>query len=65
MSPEVMREAVALVRQRVTLEASGGVNLETVESIASTGVDYISIGALTHSVRAIDFSMEILREKNL
>jgi nicotinate-nucleotide pyrophosphorylase (carboxylating) len=65
MSPEVMREAVALARQRVTLEASGGVNLETVESIASTGVDYISIGALTHSVRAIDFSMEILREKNL
>ena len=65
MSPEVMREAVALVRQRVTLEASGGVNLETVESIASTGVDYISIGALTHSVRAIDFSMEILREENL
>jgi nicotinate-nucleotide pyrophosphorylase (carboxylating) len=64
MSPEVMREAVALARQRVTLEASGGVNLETVESIASTGVDYISIGALTHSVRAIDFSMEILKEKN-
>jgi nicotinate-nucleotide pyrophosphorylase (carboxylating) len=40
------------------------VNLETVASIASTGVDYISIGALTHSVRAIDFSMEILQEGN-
>jgi nicotinate-nucleotide pyrophosphorylase (carboxylating) len=60
MTPERMREAVALVRHRVQLEASGGVSLETVASIASTGVDYISIGALTHSVRAIDFSMEIL-----
>ena len=65
MNPELMREAVALVRHRVKLEASGGVSFETIASIAATGVDYISIGALTHSVRAIDFSMEILTEKNL
>jgi nicotinate-nucleotide pyrophosphorylase (carboxylating) len=65
MNPELMREAVTLAQQRVKLEASGGVTLETIASIAATGVDYISIGALTHSVRAIDFSMEILTEKDL
>ena len=40
-----------------TLEASGGVNLETVRAIAETGVDFISIGALTHSAPALDFSL--------
>ncbi len=55
-----MSEAVALARGRVLLEASGGVNLETVSAIAATGVDRISIGALTHSARAIDFSMELV-----
>lgn len=60
MNLELMREAVKLVDHRVKLEASGGVNLTTVAAIAATGVDYISIGALTHSVTAIDFSMEIL-----
>ena len=65
MNPELMREAVTLAQQRVKLEASGGVTLETIASIAATGVDYISIGALTHSVRAIDFSMEILTENDL
>ncbi|MEI7774543.1 MAG: nicotinate-nucleotide diphosphorylase (carboxylating), partial [Verrucomicrobiota bacterium] len=44
----------------VLLEASGGVSLETVAAIADTGVDFISVGALTHSARAIDFSMELL-----
>ena len=50
MTPAQMRAAVALVAGRVPLEASGGVNLETVRAIAETGVDYISVGALTHSV---------------
>lgn len=63
MNPELMREAVELVAHRVKLEASGGVNLTTVAAIAETGVDYISIGALTHSVQAIDFSMEILEDR--
>jgi nicotinate-nucleotide pyrophosphorylase (carboxylating) len=63
MNPELMREAVKLAAHRVKLEASGGVNLTTVAAIAATGVDYISIGALTHSVQAIDFSMEILEDR--
>lgn len=60
MTLEQMREAVALSAGRVLLEASGGVNLQTVAAIAATGVDRISVGALTHSARAVDFSMELL-----
>ncbi|MEI6871145.1 MAG: carboxylating nicotinate-nucleotide diphosphorylase [Verrucomicrobiota bacterium] len=63
MSLEEMRAAAAMaasVAPEVLLEASGGVTLETVASIAATGVDFISVGALTHSARAIDFSMELL-----
>ena len=60
MSLEAMREAVALGGGRVPFEASGGVCEETVGAIAATGVDYISAGALTHSARAVDFSMELL-----
>lgn len=56
MSLDDMREAVARTGQRVKLEASGGVNLESVRAIAETGVDYISVGALTHSVTALDVS---------
>jgi nicotinate-nucleotide pyrophosphorylase (carboxylating) len=61
-----LREAVALVRtlppeRRVKLEASGGVTIETVRPIAETGVDYVSIGALTHSARALDLSLELTR----
>ncbi|MDX2226451.1 MAG: carboxylating nicotinate-nucleotide diphosphorylase [Verrucomicrobiae bacterium] len=59
MSCTQMRECVELTAGRVQLEASGGVTLETVAHIAQTGVDFISVGALTHSVKAIDFSMEI------
>lgn len=57
MSLEQMREAVALNRGRAKLEASGGVNLDTVRAIAETGIDRISIGALTKDVRAIDLSL--------
>lgn len=60
MSLAELRSAVALSAGRIALEASGGVTLETVASIATTGVDFISAGALTHSAKAIDFSMELL-----
>jgi nicotinate-nucleotide pyrophosphorylase (carboxylating) len=59
MPPERLREAVAIAAGRVRLEASGGITLETVRAIAETGVDAISIGALTHSVRALDISLEV------
>jgi nicotinate-nucleotide pyrophosphorylase (carboxylating) len=54
-----MREAVAIGKGKVKFEASGGVNLRNVRQIAATGVDYVSIGALTHSAHAIDFSLEL------
>jgi nicotinate-nucleotide pyrophosphorylase (carboxylating) len=59
MSPALMRQAVLLVRGRALTEASGGITLETVAAAARSGVDRISVGALTHSVRALDISMEI------
>lgn len=59
MTTDELREAVALVNGRAKLEASGGVTLDTVAGIAATGVDYISVGALTHSAAAVDFSMEL------
>lgn len=57
MAPATMREAVRLIDRRALTEASGGVTLKTVRAIAETGVDYISVGALTHSSRAVDISM--------
>jgi len=57
MDVETMRRAVTLVAGRAEVEASGGVNLDNVRSIAETGVDIISVGALTHSVTACDISM--------
>ncbi|QIF04720.1 carboxylating nicotinate-nucleotide diphosphorylase [Roseimicrobium sp. ORNL1] len=59
MGTETMREAVELVKGKVELEASGGVTLERIAEIAATGVDYISSGALTHSVRSVDLSLEL------
>jgi len=59
MPTAAMRAAVARVNGKVALEASGGVTLENVREIAETGVDRISIGALTHSVRALDISMRV------
>ncbi len=59
MTLDELREAVRLVAGRAKLEASGGVRLATVRAIAETGVDYISVGALTHSARAVDFSLEM------
>ncbi len=57
MDLDGLRRAVALVDGRAELEASGGVTLETVRAIAETGVDWISVGALTHSAPALDVSL--------
>jgi nicotinate-nucleotide pyrophosphorylase (carboxylating) len=59
MTPPDLREAVQLVAGRARTEASGGVTLDTVDAVARTGVDFISIGALTHSARSLDVSMEV------
>ena len=59
MPLDLMREAVAVTDRRATLEASGGVTLDTVRGIAETGVDFISSGALTHSARSVDVSLEL------
>ena len=58
-SPPDLRRAVEMIDHRVEVEASGGVTLDKVRAIAETGVDYISIGALTHSVKALDISLEL------
>ncbi|MFN3558000.1 MAG: carboxylating nicotinate-nucleotide diphosphorylase [Brevundimonas sp.] len=55
-----LREAVAYVAGRVTLEASGGVNLETIRAIAETGVEVISVGALTHSAASLDIGLDAI-----
>ncbi len=63
MTPGMVREAVERVKshtRRVPLEASGGINLENIRAYAETGVDYISVGALTHSAQAVDLSMRIV-----
>lgn len=59
MTVDQMRRAVGWVAGRVPLEASGGITLEAVRAVAETGVDYISVGALTHSVTALDISLEV------
>lgn len=60
MDPETMRQAVERVAGRAVLEASGGINADNLEEVAKTGVDYISMGALTHSVKALDLSLDIV-----
>jgi len=62
MSPDEMREVVAYVGEsgsRVKLEASGGLTLDRAAEIAATGVDYLAIGALTHSAPALDIGMDV------
>ncbi len=56
-TPELLKEAVALINGRYETEASGGITLQTIRKYAETGVDFISSGALTHSVKALDLSM--------
>ena len=59
MSPELMKKAVEITNGRAVLEASGGITDETLRAVAESGVDIISVGALTHSVKAFDISMYI------
>jgi nicotinate-nucleotide pyrophosphorylase (carboxylating) len=60
MSLEQMREAVQIIAGRAKSEASGNMSLERARAVAETGVDFISVGALTHSIRSIDLSLEML-----
>jgi nicotinate-nucleotide pyrophosphorylase (carboxylating) len=59
MNPVQLRLAVQKCKDRAKTEASGGVNLATVRTIAEAGVDFISIGALTHSARAVDIGLDL------
>ena len=59
MDPETMREAVALIDGKALTEASGGITLATIRRIAETGVDFISVGALTHSAGSLDISLDL------
>lgn len=61
MSPELMAEAVKITDGRALLEASGGITSETIRAVAESGVNIISIGALTHSVKAFDISLKIVK----
>jgi nicotinate-nucleotide pyrophosphorylase (carboxylating) len=65
MDLETMRRAVELAAGRVPLEASGNVSLENVREIAGTGVDFISVGALTHSAPVFDLSMSLIQNRGL
>ena len=62
MSLDEMRQAVDLVHGKVMLEASGGINMDNILDVAKTGVDLISVGALTHSAKAADFSLNIITQ---
>lgn len=59
MSPDEMRQVVNSVPSQVKIEASGGITLDNVRTVAMTGVDFISVGALTHSPKALDISLEL------
>jgi nicotinate-nucleotide pyrophosphorylase (carboxylating) len=59
MSPDLLRRAVRITAGRARLEASGGITIDTIREVAETGVDAISVGALTHSVRALDIALEV------
>jgi len=58
MNNDDLASAVEMIRGRAVTEASGGVNLDTVRDIAKTGVDWISVGALTHSAKAMDLALD-------
>lgn len=60
MDPERIRKSLKIIRKRALVEVSGGVTLENIGEIAATGVDFISVGALTHSARSVDISMEVV-----
>lgn len=58
-----LEKAIAMINSRITSEASGGINLETIEKIAKTGVNYISVGAITHSAPALDIGLDLKNTK--
>jgi len=58
----ILREAVAIIEDQFQTEASGGVNIHTVRKIAQTGVQYISVGALTHSFQSLDMSLKVMKD---
>jgi nicotinate-nucleotide pyrophosphorylase (carboxylating) len=59
MSIEMMKAAVALINKKYKTEASGGITETTLRAVAESGVDYISVGALTHSVKSLDLSLKV------
>ena len=61
MNPAAMKQAVKIIGKAALVEASGGVNLKNVRAVAETGIDFISVGALTHSARAVDISMKVVK----
>jgi nicotinate-nucleotide pyrophosphorylase (carboxylating) len=61
MSPELMKEAVAMIGGRYETEASGGITESTIREVAETGVDFISVGALTHSIKSMDLSLKAVK----
>lgn len=63
MTPNALRECVAMIGKKAKTEASGGITLKSIQQIAEAGVDYISIGALTHSARSVDLSLDIVKKK--
>ncbi|MGY8654352.1 MAG: carboxylating nicotinate-nucleotide diphosphorylase [Verrucomicrobiia bacterium] len=60
MPPEILTEAVKIIAGRAETEASGGITLDTIRAVAETGVDFISVGALTHSAKAVDIGLDFL-----
>jgi nicotinate-nucleotide pyrophosphorylase (carboxylating) len=58
-TPEQLAEAIKLIDKRFETEASGGITMDTITAFAATGVDFISVGALTHSAKSIDLSMKV------
>ena len=61
MNIEDMKKAVEMIHGRYKTEASGGITESTLQAVAECGVDYISIGALTHSVKSLDLSLKVLK----
>jgi nicotinate-nucleotide pyrophosphorylase (carboxylating) len=62
MSPALIKEAVTLIAGRVRTEASGKITESNIREVAECGVDYVSVGALTHSVRSLDISLKVIAE---
>ena len=60
MPPEILREALRRMAGRCQTEASGGIKESTIRGVAETGVDFISVGALTHSARAVDIGLDFM-----